>query len=427
MSETTDNEAQIESDEPATGPDPGLEPDVAAEPPAHAGTTVRLLGSGELSRELTLAFQRLGADVIAVDRYADAPAHGVADRSAVVKMNDAEALTAVIEKEHPRYVVAEANLIAADALIAVAERGDIEVFPTPRSTRLSVDREGLRRLAADELGLPTAPFWFAGSVEELTAVVEHAGFPLVVKPIAAAPGEGESVLVRPEDVEPAWHRAVAAGRIPHNRVMVEAVVDVDVEVTLLTVRTTGPTGPTVHFCEPIGHRHLDGDVLESWQPQHLAPAALDAAKSIGARIVNSLGGRGVFGVELLVRGDEVYFDHVRPRPYDSGLVTLRSQRLSEFELHARAILGLSVDTIMISPAAAEVSYAGADATDSGGADASAVLGEALAVAESDVRLFGRPDESDTRRRLGVALATAPDPIVARDRARRVSAALRELW
>jgi phosphoribosylglycinamide formyltransferase 2 len=427
MSETTDNEAQIESDEPATGPDPGLEPDVAAEPPAQAGTTVMLLGSGELSRELTLAFQRLGADVIAVDRYADAPAHGVADRSAVVKMNDAEALTAVIEKEHPRYVVAEANLIAADALIAVAERGDIEVFPTPRSTRLSVDREGLRRLAADELGLPTAPFWFAGSVEELTAVVEHAGFPLVVKPIAAAPGEGESVLVRPEDVEPAWHRAVAAGRIPHNRVMVEAVVDVDVEVTLLTVRTTGPTGPTVHFCEPIGHRHLDGDVLESWQPQHLAPAALDAAKSIGARIVNSLGGRGVFGVELFVRGDEVYFDHVRPRPYDSGLVTLRSQRLSEFELHARAILGLSVDTIMISPAAAEVSYAGADATDGGGADASAVLGEALAVAESDVRLFGRPDESDTRRRLGVALATAPDPIVARDRARRVSAALRELW
>ncbi len=436
MSETSDtadvrstgiSEAQIDPDEPATGPEPGLEPAVTAEPPAPAGTTVMLLGSGELSRELTLAFQRLGADVIAVDRYADAPAHGVADRCAVVKMNDAEALTAVIEKEHPRYVVAEANLIAADALIAIAERGDVEVFPTPRSTRLSLDREGLRRLAADELGLPTAPFWFAGSVEELTAVSEHAGFPLVVKPIAAKPGEGESVLVRPEDVEPAWQRAVAAGRIPHNRVMVEAVVDVDFEVTLLTVRTTGSTGPTVHFCEPIGHRQLDGDVLESWQPQQLSPEALDAAKSIGARIVNSLGGRGVFGVELLVRGDEVYFDHVRPRPHDSGLVTLRSQRLSEFELHARAILGLSVDTIMISPAAAEVSYAGADATASGGADLSAILGEALAVAESDVRLYGRPDESDTRRRLGVALATAPDPIIARDRARRVSTALRKLW
>jgi phosphoribosylglycinamide formyltransferase 2 len=422
MSETTDSDelmAQIDSDEVETAPEPSPEP--------APQTTVMLLGSGELSRELTLAFQRLGATVIAVDRYADAPAHGVADRSAVVKLNDADAVTAVIEKEQPRYVVAEATLVAADALIAVAERGDIEVFPTPRSTRLSLDREGLRRLAADELGLPTAPFWFAGSAEELSAVARHAGFPLVVKPIAAAPGVGESVLVRPEDVEPAWHRAVAAGRIPHNRVMAEAVVEVDFEVTLLTIRTIGSTGPVVHFCEPIGHRQLGGDMLESWQPQQLSPAALDAAKSIGARIVNSLGGRGVFGVEVLVRGDEVYFDNVRPRPYDSGLVTLRSQRLSQFELHARAILGLSVDTIMISPAAAEVSYAGADATESSDAPLNAVLTEALAVAESDVRLFGRPDETEGRRRLGVALATAPDPIIARDRARRVSAALRRLW
>ena len=427
MSETTDSDqlkAEIDpdfdSDEVDTGPEPT--PESTPEP-----TTVMLLGAGELSRELTLAFQHLGASVIAVDRYADAPAHGVADRSAVVKLNDTEALTAVIEKEQPRYVVAEANLIAADALIAVAERGDVEVFPTPRSTRLSLDREGLRRLAADELGLPTAPFWFAGSPDELSAVARHAGFPLVVKPIAAAPGEGESVLVRAEDVEPAWHRAIGAGRIPHSRVMAEAVVEVDFEVTLLTIRTIGTTGPVVHFCEPIGHRQLGNDMLESWQPQQLSPAALDAAKSIGARIVNSLGGRGVFGVEVLVRGDEVYFDNVRPRPYDSGLVTLRSQRLSQFELHARAILGLSVDTIMVSPAAAEVSYAGADATESSGAGLNAVLSEALAVAESDVRLFGRPDETEGRRRLGVALATAPDPIIARDRARRVSAALRRLW
>jgi phosphoribosylglycinamide formyltransferase 2 len=236
------------------------------------------------------------------------------------------------------------------------------------------------------------------------------------------------VLLRPDDVEPAWHRAIAAGRIPISRVMAETVVDVDFEVTLLTIRTTGPTGPSVHFCEPIGHRLVDSDVLESWQPQQMSPPALDAAKSIAARIVNSLGGRGVFGVELLVRGDEVYFDNVRPRPYDSGLVTLRSQRLSQFELHARAILGLSVDTIMISPAAAEVSYAGAESTGKKeGADLGAVLAEALTVAESDVRLFDRPDETDDRRRLGVALATAPDPIVARDRARRVSTALRRLW
>ena len=411
MSETT---------EEATGPEPVVD-DTSTAP---TGSTVMLLGSGELSRELALAFQRLGADVIAVDRYADAPAHGVADRAAVIKMNDAEELTALIEKENPRYVVAEAGVIAADALIAVAERGNIEVFPTPRSTRLSIDREGLRRLASDELGLPTAPFWFAGSVEELTAVAEHAGFPLVVKPIAAAPGDGQSVLVRADDVEPAWHRAIAAGRIPHSRVMAETVVDVDFEVTLLTVRTTGPSGPAVHFCEPIGHRLAD--VLESWQPQQMSPVALDAAKSIAARIVNSLGGRGVFGVELLVRGDEVYFADVRPRPYDSGLVTLRSQRLSQFELHARAILGLTVDTIMISPAAAEVLYAGAESTGNHDVDLR-LVGEALAVAESDVRLFDRPDETDDRRRLGVALATAPDPIVARDRARRVSAALRKLW
>ncbi|KUI46218.1 phosphoribosylglycinamide formyltransferase [Mycobacterium sp. GA-1199] len=416
------------TDTPQTAVDPG---DPVTDPEPVAGTpgasSVMLLGSGELSRELALAFQRLGAEVIAVDRYADAPAHGVADRPVVAKMNDAEELTALIEKENPRFVVAEGGVIAADALIAVAERGVADVFPTPRSTRLSLDREGLRRLAADELGLPTAPFWFAGSTEELGAVAQHAGFPLVVKPIASAAGEGESVLVRAEDVEPAWQRAVAAGRIPHNRVMVESVVEVDFEVTLLTIRTVGPTGPAVHFCEPIGHRQADSDVLESWQPQRLAPAALDAAKSIAARIVNSLGGRGVFGVELLVRGDEVYFDHVRPRPHDSGLVTLRSQRLSEFELHARAILGLPVDTIMISPAAAEIVYAGAEARPATGQDPQAVLAEALAVAESDVALFNRPDETEDRRRLAVALATAPDPIVARDRARRVTAALRRLW
>ena len=273
-----------------------------------------LLGSGELSRELALAFQRLGAEVIAVDRYADAPAHGVADRAAVVKMNDAEALTALIEKENPRYVVAEAGAIAADALIAVAERGDIEVFPTPRSTRLSLDREGLRRLAADELGLPTAPFWFAGSVEELAAVAAARGVP--------AGGQADRGGARRGRVGAAAARRHRAGLAPRRRrgpdppqrVMAETVVDVDVEVTLLTVRTTGPAGPAVHFCEPIGHRQSDGDMLESWQPQQMSPAALDAAKSIAARIVNSLGGRGVFGVELLVRGDEVYFANVRPRP-----------------------------------------------------------------------------------------------------------------
>lgn len=378
--------------------------------------TVLLLGAGERSRELALAFRRLGADVeIAGDNA------------------DAAALTALIDDKKPRYVVADAGVIAGEALLAVAERDDVEVFPTPRSTRLSLDGEGLRRLAADELGLPTAPFWFAGSVEELTAVAQHAGFPLVVKPVAAAPGEGESVVLRPEDVEPAWRRAVAGGKLSLQRVIAETVVEVDVEVTLLTVRTTGAAGPAVSFCEPIGHRQSDGEALEAWQPQHLSPTALDSAKSIAARIVNSLGGRGVFAVELLVRGDEVYFSDVRPRLQDSGLVTLRSQRLSQYELHARAVLGLPVDTIMISPGAVEVTYrdsaAGDADTGTDGADPAelrSVLADALAVAESDLRLFARGDAAGGTRWVALSLATAPDPIVARDRARRVATALRRV-
>ncbi len=421
MTETTESPDPVDTpaDEATTDEQPEQRPERSA---------VMLLGSGELSRELTLAFQRLGREVVAVDRYADAPAHGVADRAAVVKMNDPDALTAIIERANPLYVVALSGVIAVDALVAAAERG-LEVIPTPRAVRMIQDREGLRRLAADELGLPTAPFWFAGSVDELTAVAEHAGFPLVVKPVAGVPGEGQSVLLRVEDVEAAWQRAVAAGRVAHTRVLAETVVEVDYEITLITVRTTGPTGPALHFCEPIGHREGDGDVLQAWQPQPISAPALDAAKSIAARIVNALGGRGVFGVELLVRGDEVYFADIRTRPHDSGLVTLRSQRLSEFELHARAILGLQVDTIMISPGAAEVTYAGAESAPAevSAENVNAVLADALAVAESDVRLYNRPDETEAKRRLGLALATAPDVTTARDRARRVTGVLRKLW
>jgi phosphoribosylglycinamide formyltransferase 2 len=428
MSEITEGPVPADENAAPSSDEVTAQPATADEPTAGGPTTVMLLGAGELSRELVLAFQRLGAEVIAVDRYADAPALGVADRSSVVKLTDAEALNALIDKENPRFVVAESEVIAADALITAAERDNTDVFPTPRSSRLSLDREGLRRLAADELGLPTAPFWFAGSVEELTAVAEHAGFPLVVKPTTAVPGEGQSVLLRQEDIEPAWQRAVAAGRITQSRVLAESVVEIDFEVTLLTVRSTGPAGPAVHFCEPIGHRQPGGDVLEAWQPQQMSPQALDAAKSVAARIVNALGGRGVFGVELLVRGDEVYFDNVRTRPHDSGLVTLRSQRLSAFELHARAILGLSVDTIMISPGAAEISYGGLESISAHRkADVGPVLAEALEVPESDVRLFGRADETNAGHRLGLAMATAPDVTAALDRARRVSAALRKLW
>lgn len=401
--------------------------------------SVMMLGAGELSRELVTAFQRLGVVVIAVDRYADAPAHKVADRSVVVKMTDHDELTALIEQEQPDCVVVEASdpgtapVIDYDALVAVAGRGVTDVVPSARSSRLSLDREGLRRLAADELGLPTAPFWFAGSADELATIAAHAGYPLVVRPVTGAAADGESVLLRPEDVGPAWERAVSAGgRMANTRVMAETMVDIDHEVTLLTVRSAGRSGPRVQFCEPIGHRHAEG-MLECWQPQKMTDAARDAARSIAARIVNALGGRGVYGVELLVKGDEVYFVDVTARPHDSGLVTLRSQRLSEFELHARAILGLPVDTIMITPGAANVVYAGQNtgATEPGHDDtqterAAQALADALAVPESDVRIFAHP-KSYPRHRLGVALATAADVQAARQRAQDVLTALTKYW
>jgi phosphoribosylglycinamide formyltransferase 2 len=347
-----------------------------------------LLGAAPAGSDLALVFERLGVDVTPVP------------------IIDAEAVTAQIAEAKPRYVVAASPEVPPEILIAAAETDDVDVFPTPRSARLSLDREGLRRLAADELGLPTVPFWFAGSAEELDAVARHAGFPLVVSPVAGESAEGRSVLTRPDDVEAAWQLATAVTGSPQ-RVIAESVVEVDDEVTMLTARSIAPSGPTVAFCEPIGHRQSDGGPLESWQPHQMSPAALDAARSIAARIVNSLGGRGVFSVELLVRGDEVYFSHVRPRPEAVGLLTLRSQRLSQFELHARAILGLSLDTIMISPAAAEI----IEASPSG----VAVPGEALEVPESDVRV------SDG---VAIAIATAPDVVRARDRAHRVSSVLR---
>lgn len=389
-------------------------------------TRVMLLGSGELSRELAIAFQRLGAEVIAVERYADAPAHGVADQSLVVNMTDSDELTAAIRRLQPNFVVTTTDVIATDALVAAAETGSAEVFPTARGARLTIDREGLRRLAADELGLPTAPFWFAGSVGELRAVADHAGYPLRVQPVAAVAGQGQSVVLAPADVESAWQRAVSAGgRLTHNRVMAETLVEIDFHVTLLTVRGDGPAGPTLEFCPPIGHGEPIGDVQESWQPQDMTPVALDSAKSIAARMVKALGGRGLFGVELLVRGDEVYFSDVTARPFESGLVTLRTQRLSEFELQARAIMGLPSDTIMISPGAAEVIYAGHGAP-AQGPGAVGTLADALRTSESDVRVYGRR-EPEARRPLGVAVVTASDVSTARDRAREVAAALRRIW
>ena len=392
-------------------------------------TKVMLLGSGEFSRELAIALQRLGAQVIAVERYADAPAHGVADQSVVVDTTDADELGAVISRLQPHFVVTASDVVAVDALTAVAEAGAAEVFPTARCARLTADREGLRRLAADQLGLPTAPFWFAGSLDELRAVADHAGYPLRVQSVAAVGGEGQSVVLLPADVEPAWQRAGSAGgRLAHSRVLAETLVEIDFHVTLLTVCSHGPAGRTIEFCAPIGHGEAIGDVQEYWQPQDMSVAALDAAKSIAARIVKALGGRGVFGVELMVRGDEVYFSDVTARPFESGLVTVRTQRLSEFELQARAILGLPTDTVMVSPGAAEVIYAGNNGLGGAvsGSPSSGVLADALRAPESDVRVFARY-EPEARRPLGAAVVTASDVSIARSRAREVSAALRRLW
>lgn len=362
--------------------------------PADARPTVLLLGSGEISRELAIALGRLGARVIAADRHPHAPAHGVADQALVLDMTDADELAQAIGRLQPTLVVTTTDAVATGALDAL----DGELVPSARAVRLTADREGLRRLAADELGLPTAPFWFVGSLGELEAVGAHAGYPLLVKPVAGPTGQRQSVVARREDIEPAWRRAV--GDQSSARVLAETVVEVEFYVTLLAVRSEGPSGAAIEFCSPIGHRESDGQVLESWQPQKMSAAATDAARSIAARIVKALGGRGVFGVELMVNGDEVYFADVTSRPADSAWVTLRSQRLSAFELQARTILGLPVDTMMVSPAAARV------AGPADPHDPAALIG-ALSVPESDLRVSG----SGFR-----ALATAPEVTAARERA-----------
>ena len=378
---------------------------VLAVPPQApaAGADVRprvvLLGSGELSRELAVALGRLGAQVIAVDERADAPAHGVADQSLVVAMTDADELTKAIRGLRPDFVVTTTDAVATQALDGLESA---QLVPSARAVRLTADREGLRRLAADELGLPTAPFWFVGSAGELEAVGAHAGYPLLVKPVLAAGGRGPSVASGPDDIGPAWQRATGRQGDQH-RVLAETVVEVEFYVTLLAVRSDGPQGPVIEFCSPIGHREGPADVQESWQPQKMSAAAMDAAKSIAARIVKALGGRGVFGVELMINGDEVYFADVTPRPGDSAWATVRSQRLSAFELQARTVLGLPVDTMMISPGAAHrVQRADTPA---------GALAGALAVPESDLRVVGRGFQ---------ALATAPEVTAARERAREVA-------
>lgn len=390
-------------------------------PLSPSATRVMLLGAGELGKEVVIALQRLGVEVIAVDRYANAPGQQVAHRAHVIAMTDGAALRRLVELEKPQLIVPEIEAIATDTLVELEAAGLAEVIPTARAARLTMNREGIRRLAAEELGLPTSPYRFADSLAELQAAIDGGiGYPCIVKPVMSSSGKGQSLLRGPDDVHKAWDYAASGGRVNQGRVIVEGFIDFDYEITLLTVRARDAGGEVVtRFCEPIGHIQVSGDYVESWQPQVMSPAALARAQEIAGAVTGNLGGRGLFGVELFVKGDMVWFSEVSPRPHDTGLVTLCSQRFSEFELHARAILGLPVDTALREPGASAVIYGGMEEQ----GIAFAGVAEALAVPRSDLRLFGKP-EAFSKRRMGVAVANGADTDEARSRAKLAASRVR---
>jgi len=381
-------------------------------PLSPSATRVMLLGSGELGKEVIIALQRFGCEVIAVDRYPHAPGHQVAHRWYSIDMTDAKALRALVEQERPHFIVPEIEAIATDELARIEADGLATVVPTARATQLTMNREGIRRLAAETLELQTSPYAFADSLDQLIAAIGVVGYPCVIKPVMSSSGKGQSVIRSEADIAPAWDYASTGGRVKGGRVIVEGFVDFEYEITLLTVRANNKAGEIeTSFCAPVGHVQVRGDYVESWQPQVMSPLALERSREIADKVTTALGGRGLFGVELFVRGDEVWFSEVSPRPHDTGLVTLASQRLSEFELHARAILGLPVDTALRRPSASAVIYGNMDATGIAFED----VDEALLVPESDLRLFGKP-EAFERRRMGVAIASADDTDTARARA-----------
>lgn len=379
-------------------------------------TAFRVLfcGAGELGKEVVIELQRLGVEVIAVDRYANAPAMQVAHRSHVVDMLDSKALRQIIERERPHLVVPEIEAIATPELVELEKEG-VRVIPTARAVNLTMNREGIRRLAAEELGLPTSPYQFADSIEAYRAAVAEVGLPLVVKPVMSSSGKGQSTVRQEDEVDAAWEYAQSGGRAGKGRVIVEGFVEFDYEITLLTVRHAGG----VSFCAPIGHTQEDGDYRESWQPHPMTTLALARSKEIAEKVTGNLGGFGVFGVELFVKGDDVYFSEVSPRPHDTGLVTLVSQDLSEFALHARAILGLPVPAIRQQGASASAVILPS------GTSAAPVfhyLEKALETPDTFIRLFGKPEIAG-RRRMGVALAHGADIEEARAKARAVVAAI----
>ncbi|MFC7419499.1 formate-dependent phosphoribosylglycinamide formyltransferase [Iodobacter arcticus] len=382
-------------------------------PLSASATKVMLLGSGELGKEVIIALQRLGVEVIAVDRYANAPGMQVAHRSHVINMADPIALRALIELERPHLIVPEIEAIATSTLLEIEADGLATVIPSARATHLTMNREGIRRLAAEELGLPTSSYQFASSLDEMRSAIDVIGLPCLIKPVMSSSGKGQSFIRNAAEIDAAWSYAASGSRVNQGRVIVEGFVDFEYEITLLTIRALGQSGEIeTFFCDPIGHIQKNGDYIESWQPQAMRPLALERARDIAQKITQDLGGRGLFGVELFVKGDDVWFSEVSPRPHDTGLVTLASQRFSEFELHARAILMLPIDATLREPAASAVIYGGMEKT----AIAFEGLEQALAVPRADLRLFGKP-ESFTRRRMGVALAAGVDTDEARSRAK----------
>ncbi|GAB3301537.1 formate-dependent phosphoribosylglycinamide formyltransferase [Pseudoclavibacter terrae] len=390
-------------------------------PLTSASTRALLLGAGELGKEVAIELQRLGVEVIAVDRYANAPAMQVAHRSHVVDMLDPVALRAVLALEHPDIVIPEVEAIATQVLAEIEAEGLTRVVPTARATQLTMDREGIRRLAAEELHLATSPYRFADTFAEFAAAVEAVGLPCVVKPVMSSSGKGQSVIREPDDIQASWEYAQEGGRTGRGRVIVEGFVPFDSEITLLTVRHVGGTV----FCEPVGHTQVDGDYRESWQPAALPEAALEKARVVAKTVTDALGGYGLFGVELFIVGDDVLFSEVSPRPHDTGLVTLVSQDVSEFALHARAVLGLPVSEPLRIGAGSGEPAAASCAVLAEGTGVPVVEGvdAALAVPTSQVRLFGKPNVAG-KRRVAVALARGADVDEARERAREAAAALR---
>jgi len=378
---------------------------------------VLLLGSGELGKEVVISLQRLGVEVHAADRYADAPAMQVAHFSYALNMADAAELKQLIQKIQPHLIVPEIEAIATEVLVEIEEQNIATVIPSAKAVNLTMNREGIRRLAAEELGLPTSAYRFADSLESFRAACDDIGYPNFVKPVMSSSGKGQSRVKSFEEVDAAWEYAQTGGRVNQGKVIVESQIDFDFEITLLTVRAKNPQTGEIEtsYCDPIGHRQDSGDYVESWQPQPMSPAALEEAKRIANKVTVALGGCGIFGVELFVKGDKVWFSEVSPRPHDTGLVTLASQFQSEFELHARAILGLPVNTARHSVAASAVIYAGVDDRNLSFSG----LNLALAHADTDLRLFGKP-EGFKRRRMGVATARAESIEQARELAQQVA-------